>query len=94
MRVLSPLEARVLAVLDQPTDLWIEYALAQYCRKTAPTWLPALQDGRLRMQVSLLQSDVPRWEQLLASIARKHDVPFTVALKLRTAPAGLRGRPP
>ena len=45
------------------------------------------QDGRLRMQVSLLPTDVPRWEQLLASAARKHDVPFTVALKLRTAPA-------
>ena len=45
------------------------------------------QDGRLRMQVSLLPADVPRWEQLLATAARKHDVPFTVALKLRTAPA-------
>jgi putative heme-binding domain-containing protein len=40
----------VLQALDHPRDRWIDYALAQYCRQTAATWLPALQEGRLRLE--------------------------------------------
>jgi putative heme-binding domain-containing protein len=40
---------RLLSVLDLPTDRWIDFALSQYVRKTAPEWLPALTGGRLRI---------------------------------------------
>lgn len=35
-------------------------------------------DGRLDMIIRLAQADVPRWEQLLANVARKHKVLFSV----------------
>jgi type III secretion protein D len=41
---------------------------------TAGGWI----DGRLQMVTRLVQSDVPEWERILVSVARKYKVPFSV----------------
>lgn len=41
---------RLLGMLDQPMDPWMDFALSTYCLKTAPSWLPVYLQGGLKFQ--------------------------------------------